>query len=321
MFTLISSARDYNIGDIETFWQLDVLKAEKVLADGYYMADFQCIRKGKYSYVFLERALPDDKVPDIDFVDKLFVFFEQIYPKLTDYFGPPSDLDKNERFSILIADIRDWFYYDVNTKFEAQPIQGYYSFELNLKDKKDFLTMDVKQSIVDAYGTLANQYFKNIFENANPNPDIPKDRAIQEALAHISIFLAGTVDRDSYIQWQISILKKDLEKGKLLNPFDSTYDYLDIQNPDIHHCYAAGYFFMYYIINRILSDRHEKREFIYSLIYEKINSDSYTKIMNSLIKSRIILDERSFNIFYRNNFKEFLLEFLGIQDNSLIQNN
>ncbi|MFA5479753.1 MAG: hypothetical protein WC337_06985 [Candidatus Muiribacteriota bacterium] len=306
------SGQFFHYGDEHTFWQFDVVRGEKNLEDGYYLQNFTCVREGKHSYVFVENGLDSNAMPTTEYVDALFQKFEEIYPIITEYFGPPSDLDNNERFIILISNIRDWFYYGMEVDEYTQPIQGYYWFQFNIMNKNDYLTMDSKQNLVDATGTMAHEYFHNIFDNVNPDPINFKDRAVNEALAHYAVYINRTLELDSYIQWQFSILKKDLVKGKLLDPFDGMMDYFDIKNPDLHHCYAAGFLFIHYIADEIIVDKYAKQDFFRKLIFENVNASSKDKLISAMYKTGLILDYEEFHNVYYNHFKKFLMRYFNM---------
>lgn len=306
-------SHDFHIGDQHTFWQFDVVKGSSDMEKGYYQSDFTCIREGEFTLVFLENNIKDSQLPSEDYINRLFNRFEQIFPLLSEYFGPPSDLDENGKFIILLADIRDWFYYELPTTDDMAPIQGYYWFPFNGMNNNDYLTMDTVQPLIDSYGTLAHEYFHNVYDHMNPEPVDFTDRAVNEALAHYAIYLNGTIDKDSYVQWQFSILKKDLEKGKLLNPFIGKMDYFDIENPDLHHCYAAGYLFMYYVSEELIKDATLKREFFNTLIYEEINASSLDKLTNALWHVGVIDDEEDFYELYNKDFKEYLYKHFSVK--------
>ncbi|MGM0607820.1 MAG: hypothetical protein ACQESP_05330 [Candidatus Muiribacteriota bacterium] len=300
----------FQYGDVHNFWQFDVFYGEENLEEGYYQKDFTCVRVGEHTYVFVENGLPEDKIPTTSYINALFYQFEEIYPKLKEYFGEPSDLDRNNRFIILIANIRDWFYYGVEIKDEyTQPIQGYYWFKHNIINRNDFLTMDSKQDVTDAIGTMAHEFFHNIYDNVNPNPVDYTDRAVNEALAHYAVYINGTLNEDSYIQWQFSILKDDLKKGKLINPFMDTMDYFKIRNPELHHCYAAGFLFIHYIADHLIVDKYVKQNFFYRLIYEKVNALSEDKILRALIQLGIIQHPDEFYDLYFGDFKDWLYDY------------
>ncbi|MDD5090678.1 MAG: hypothetical protein PHQ23_07145 [Candidatus Wallbacteria bacterium] len=305
-------ATDYNPGDTVSFWQFDPVKGGEVFENGYYQTDFVCRLKGEHSIIFVEKELKPKSVPPAGFAEKLRDRFDWLYPTLSNYFGPPSDLDANGRFIIAVADIRDWFYYSMEVTAGMEPILGIYWYPFNQKQKNDYLTMDSVQSDIEAYGTLAHEFFHNIYDSANPEPLKVPDRGVNEALANYALYLNGTIDIDKYFQWQVSILKKDLETGKLLDPFDGSHDYFDISNPDIHHCYAAGYHFVYYIANYIYDSPADRRDFFTRLIYEKPNATSREKLLNAMLGLNIIASEAEYTKYYNEKFRYHLLQILDI---------
>ena len=312
VITNLTYSQDFNIGDQHTFWQFDVVKGTPDMEKGYYQSDFTCIREGKHTLVFLENEIKDSQLPTEDYINRLFKRFEQIFPILSEYFGPPSDLDENGKFIILMADIRDWFYHELPTTDDMASIQGYYWFPFNGMNNNDYLTMDTVQPLIDSYGTLAHEYFHNVYDHINPEPVNFTDRAVNEALAHYAIYLNGTIHKDSYVQWQFSILEKDLKEDKLLNPFTGEMNYFDIETPDLHHSYAAGYLFMYYVAEELIKDATRKRQFFNTLIYEEINGTSLQKIVNALWFAGIIEDEEDFHELYNKDFKEYLKDYFNI---------
>jgi hypothetical protein len=310
--SIFTFSESFDIGDNKSFWQFDVVKSNPNFEDGYYQTNFTCYSESDFSYIFVENTLIGNKDKKLDkvLVDKIQKRFDDYFPVLSEYFGPPSDLDENGKFIILISDIRDWFFYDMEIQEGMEPILGYYWFAFNGMNNNDYLTMDFDQPEIDAYGTLLHEYFHNIYDNVNPEPVNVADRAVNEALAHFAIFLNGTMDEDAYCKWQFSILKKDISEGKFLNPFDGTHDYFDIVNPDTHHCYANGYFFMYYISEVVLKSESLKKRFFNTLIYEEINGTSAEKLNNALYQMGIIDNEKDFDRLFFDDYRKFITEYL-----------
>ncbi|MDD2714271.1 MAG: hypothetical protein PHW04_00100 [Candidatus Wallbacteria bacterium] len=306
------AAKDYSIGTKESFWQFDPIKGADSMEAGYYQADFTCRKIGEHTIMFVEDKLKPKDEPSPEFIDKLCNRFDAIYPVFSDYFGQPTDLDHNGKFIILTAAIRDWFYYSMEVTADMKPILGYYWLPFNQRMQVDYLTMASVQPEIDAYGTMAHEFTHNIYDNANPEPVNFIDRAITESLAQYAIYLNGTLDQDSYFQWELSILKKDLVNGKMLNAFDGTHDYFDIGNSDTHHCYAVSYYFLHYVADYLLASREMKMEFFETLINEKVNDTSMNKMTNALIKMGLIKDAAGFNDFYFKNFKDFLFKYFNI---------
>lgn len=313
--TTIACADDYPVGTVRSFYQIDATKLASDPDHAFYQADFTCVRRGEHGYVFVQNNLPATAAPTDEYVERVFQHFERMSTRVTDLYGPTTDVDQNGRFIILLAQIRDWTFYGDDASAQP-PIQGYLWPDFVTMNGNDYLTMSSNAPGVDALGTLIHEFTHNIYDAANPTPAKAQDRGVTEAIANYAIEINGTLGEDTYFAYEREILREDVLAGTLLNAFDGTVNYFDPTLREFHHCYAAGYYFMKFLMDTelqspTLSTRPEAREFLRSLIEENPNASSLVKMEHTLRRFGILATDRSFTDFYNTEFRQYLTSLLS----------
>jgi hypothetical protein len=299
------ASQDFSVGQTHTFWQLDVIKAGTDPDNQFYQAGFTCVRRGARSYIFVQNDLSSDVQPTEEYVELMFQHFESKSADIVHLFGEPSDVDGNQRFVVLLSQIRDWFYYNQNTEGQI-PIQGYMWPDFAKMNGNDYLTMATNAPTIDATGTLLHEFTHNIYDTINPTPASFQDRGLNEALANYTIRVNGTLEQDSYFAFQKETLTRDLTQGKLLNPFNAEINYLDPASEGFHHAYAAGYFFLQYLMDNYLQVRVKAPEFFRFLIHNLPNAPSQTKLAAALIEYGILENGQTFESFFYGEYRAWL---------------
>jgi hypothetical protein len=83
-------------------------------------------------------------------------------------------------------------------------------------------------------------------------------------------------------------------------------NYYDPTAPGFHHCYAAGYYFIEFLMGSHLTRPVPAKEFFRSLIRDLPNAGSMAKMEYSLRRFGLLSADQSLASFYNNEFRAYL---------------
>ena len=233
----------YNVGDTKTFW------VANFITQSYYSFTATLKSSGTKSNVWVN--LSDYNMSTTDANKITAEFDSNIYTKITNIFGLPSDVDNNGKVNILCYDIQDGFsgsggyisgYFDPNDLY-ANNYQNPNSNDMEVFYIDTYPTMgiDSTKDVTQCYGTLAHEfqhmvsYNENVFiENTNEGLPSWLDEGLAEAARQVYTgqVLQPRIDYYNY--------SADITNGTSLLKWDGT-----LEN------YSLSYLFMEYLKEQV----------------------------------------------------------------------